>query len=88
LSYRVEFSRAARNRFLRLDRSQKERVGARVDELASNPYDPRISGLLANKGDLRKSRVGGWRIIFIVKDQSRTVYILALERRGQVYQRL
>jgi mRNA-degrading endonuclease RelE of RelBE toxin-antitoxin system len=87
LSYRVEFSRAARNRFLRLDRSHKERVGARVDELASNPYDPRISGLLANKGGLRMSRVGG-RIIFSVKDQSRTVYILALERRGQVCQRL
>ena len=86
--YRVEFSDRARKDFSRLDRSLQRRIGIRIDELADNPRDARVSGTLTNAGDLRKSRVGGWRIIFTIDDANRVVYLVTIERRGQVYERL
>jgi mRNA-degrading endonuclease RelE of RelBE toxin-antitoxin system len=32
--------------------------------------------------------VGGWRIIFSVNEGDRTVDVVTVERRGQVYQRI
>ena len=88
MSYRVELSDRARKDFNRLDRNLQRRIGARIDELAHDPRDSRISGTLTNAGDLRKSRVGGWRILFTVDDANGIVYLVTIERRGQVYKRL
>jgi mRNA interferase RelE/StbE len=88
LNYRVEFSARARKDFNRLDRNLQQRIGARIDELAQDPRDQRISGTLTGVAGLRKSRVGGWRILFTIDDVNRVVYVVTLERRGQVYKRL
>ena len=88
MSYRVELSERARKDFNRLDRKLQRRIGLRIDELAQTPHHPRISGALTGAGDLRKSRVGGWRIIFTVDDANHVVSLVTIERRGQVYQRL
>jgi mRNA interferase RelE/StbE len=60
----------------------------RLDQLAANPFDPRIAEPLTNKGALRKSRVGGWRIIFRVEREILEVPVITIARRGQVYQRM
>ncbi len=60
----------------------------RLEQLAENPYDARFSGALTNKVPMRKSRVGGWRILFTVADDKRILHIVMIERRGQVYQRI
>jgi mRNA-degrading endonuclease RelE of RelBE toxin-antitoxin system len=39
-------------------------------------------------GDLRKSRVGAWRIIYQVVEETKIVYVVTIERRGQVYKRI
>jgi mRNA interferase RelE/StbE len=88
LTYRVELSDRARKDFNCLDRNLQRRIGARIDELAHTPHDSRISGTLTGAGVLRKSRVGGWRIIFTVDDERRVVSLVTIERRGQVYKRL
>lgn len=71
-----------------MTRGIQERVLNRLDQLAEAPHDPRLSNLLTNRGSLPKSRVGGWRIIFSVDEDSKTVYVVTIERRGQVYQRI
>jgi mRNA-degrading endonuclease RelE of RelBE toxin-antitoxin system len=57
-------------------------------KLAEDPFDQRISSPLTNQEGLRKSRVGAWRIIFTVDEPERIVFIVMIERRGQVYQRI
>jgi mRNA-degrading endonuclease RelE of RelBE toxin-antitoxin system len=44
--------------------------------------------MLTNQGGLRRSHVGGWRIIFAVDEEGRTVDVVTIERRGQVYHRI
>jgi mRNA interferase RelE/StbE len=88
VSYQVELSaRAARDLDV-LGRDVQERMTQRLEQLKQNPLDKRLSGQLKNQGGLRKSRVGGWRIIFVVDEAKKTVQVVTIERRGQVYKRI
>jgi len=60
----------------------------RLERVAQDPYNARLSGPLTNQEGFRKSRVGGWRIIFTLDDAERSVRVVTVERRGQVYQRI
>ena len=71
-----------------LDNKTKRRMLDRIAELAGAPYDPKLSLKLTNQGGLRRSRVAGWRIIFLVDDKVRTLTVVTIERRGQVYKRM
>jgi mRNA interferase RelE/StbE len=86
--FRIDLSNRAARDLDRLGRDARERMLKRLEQLAEDPYEPRMSAQLTNQGDLRKSRVGGWRIIFRVDDASRTLNVVTIERRGQVYQRI
>jgi mRNA interferase RelE/StbE len=84
--YRVELSHRAARDLDRLGRDIQERMMRRLEQLAQDPHDARLSGVLTNQGGLRKSRVGGWRILFTVDDEKRSLHVVTIERRGQVYQ--
>ena len=71
-----------------LDDKLKKRMLGRIAELADAPYDPKLSIKLTNQGGLRRSRVAGWRIIFLVDDKAKTLSVVTVERRGQVYKRM
>ena len=72
----------------RLDRPTKQRITQRFEDLCRDPFDPRISAPLTNAGNLRKSRIGGWRIVFTVDRGRLVVFVVAIDRRGQVYHRI
>lgn len=88
MRYRIDLSNRAARDLDRLGRDVRERMLKRLEQLAEEPYEARMSAPLTNKGDLRKSRVGGWRIIFRVDDADRALNVVTIERRGQVYQRV
>lgn len=71
-----------------LDDKTKKRCSAGSRNKPSAPYDPKFSIKLANQGGLRRSRVAGWRIIFLVDEKAKTLSLVTIERRGQVYKRL
>jgi mRNA interferase RelE/StbE len=86
--YRIELSNRAVRDLDRLGRDVQERMTKRMERLAQNPYKARVSVPLAGYDGLRKSRVGGWRIIFTVDDDARRLQVVTIDRRGQVYQRI
>jgi mRNA interferase RelE/StbE len=86
--YRILLSNRAAKDLDRLNRNTQQRVVRRLEELADAPFDPRLSSPLTNAGGLRKSRVGGWRIIFLVNEESTSLEVVTIQRRGQVYQRI
>lgn len=71
-----------------LDDKVKRRMLERIAELADAPYDPKLSIKLTNQGGLRRARVAGWRIIFLVDDKANELTVVTIERRGQVYKRM
>ena len=88
MNYEVRLSNRAARDLDRLGRESLERVVRRLEQLAQAPYNPRFSNRLTNRGELRKSRVCGWRIIFFVDEAGRAVEVVTVERRGQVYRRI
>jgi mRNA interferase RelE/StbE len=86
--YRVRLSERAAKDLDRLNRDTQQRVLQRLEQLAQAPFDPRFSIQLKNAGGLRRSRMGGWRILFEVDEPNTTVEVVTIERRGQVYKRM
>jgi mRNA interferase RelE/StbE len=88
VKYQVRLTDRAAKDLDRLNPDTQQRVLHRLDQLAETPFDPHLSIPLKNAGGLRRSRVGGWRIIFEVDDKSKSIDVATIERRGQVYQRI
>jgi mRNA interferase RelE/StbE len=88
VKYRIEISSRAARDLDRLSRDVQQRMMRRLEQLADDPHNARLSSQLTNQGELRKSRVGGWRIIFTLDLEKRNLFVVTVERRGQVYQRI
>ena len=88
MRYQVRLSDRAAKDLDRLNRQTQERMVKRLEQIGDAPQDPRFSSMLTGQGRLRRSRVGGWRIIFAVDEEEQTVNVLTIERRGQVYHRI
>ncbi len=85
MKYLVSVSHEAEKILDRLDRHTERRLRARFVQLGDDPFDPRLSAPLSDRPGLRKSRVGGWRILFTVDRDATAVNVVAVDTRGQVY---
>jgi mRNA interferase RelE/StbE len=85
VNFSVSIAREAEKILDRLDRPTERRIRDRFVQLAADPFDPRLSSPLTERHGVRKSRVGGWRILFSVDREARVIYILTVDTRGQVY---
>jgi mRNA interferase RelE/StbE len=85
VNYRPVLSDEAAKTILRTDSKLRTRLQKRIRELADDPYDPRLSSPLSGRAGVRKSRVGGWRILFTVDRERQLVQVAAVDTRGQVY---
>jgi len=70
----------------RLDRKNEKRIQARLEELAVNPSGPRISNKLETVAGKRYSRVGDWRIVYEIAENSDTIFVITIQHRSRVYQ--
>ncbi|MFN0102791.1 MAG: type II toxin-antitoxin system RelE family toxin [Bryobacteraceae bacterium] len=87
MSYRVVLAHEAEKILDRLDRPTERRIRTRFAQLAEDPFDPRLPAPLTERAGVRKSRVGGWRILFLVDRDADTLSIVTVDTRGQVYKR-
>jgi mRNA interferase RelE/StbE len=85
VTYRVVVTHEAEKILDRLDRATERRIRARLAQLADDPFDPRLSAQLTERAGVRKSRVGGWRVLFTVDRDAKTLNFLTVDTRGQVY---
>jgi mRNA interferase RelE/StbE len=85
VNFRLSIAHEAAKILDRLDRPAEQRIRTRFIQLAIDPFDPRLSAPLADRGGIRKSRVGGWRVLFTVDREAKVIHILSIDTRGQVY---
>lgn len=88
MKYQVRPSSKAIKELERLDRATLRRVQTRIDELADNPLDPRLSRQLEMAPERRYSRVGDWRIIFAVNEAEKVLEVAAIQHRSRVYKKV
>ena len=88
MNFGISIAREAEKLLDRLDRQLEHRIRARFTQLAVDPLDARLSTPLTARPGIRKSRVGGWRILFTVALEARMIYVITVDSRGQVYKHL
>jgi mRNA interferase RelE/StbE len=80
----VEFERRADRDLERLDRKLRRRVIDAIETLARNPGAN--SNLLKLRGrDEHRLRVGEWRVLLALNRKGRTITVLRVRPRGNVY---
>jgi len=85
--YEVQFARSARKELEKLDDAVAIRILDKIESLGKNPY-PRESVKIRTTEDLRRIRVGMYRILYTVNDERYLVDIAAIRHRRDAYQQL
>ncbi len=88
MTFRLRVSRDALRYLQRLDAPSQERIARRIDQLLDDPLDQRLGKPLHGQADLRAARIGGWRLLYSVDQESQTVTVERIAPRGQVYRNL
>jgi len=88
VSYQVRFEKAAERDLAALARAMQRRVIERIEPLADDPRGPGTKALKASLRGLRCLRAGDWRISYQVDDEARTVTVVQIAHRRDIYQRL
>lgn len=82
-SYRIEIVRSAEKELRAVPSPDLSRVVKRIRALASNPRPPAGEKLSGAEGF--RVRQGDWRIVYQVDDAARSVLILKIGHRREVY---
>lgn len=83
-TYDVRISRTAERQLARLDRATQRRVSAAMLSLASEPR-PRGCRKLFGYDDVFRVRVGRYRLLYSVSDDTVVIVILKVGHRRDVY---
>ncbi|MHC5057731.1 MAG: type II toxin-antitoxin system RelE family toxin [Planctomycetota bacterium] len=84
MSYEIQIKASALKAIKKLERRIRERVVARIVELADDPR-PRGSTKLSGPESFYRVRVGDYRIIYEVKADALVVLVLKVGHRRDVY---
>jgi mRNA interferase RelE/StbE len=83
LAWTVRFAAGAEKTLLKLDPPIARRIIKKLEQICSNPRQTGES----LQGDERawRYRIGDWRVICDLVDASRTVYVMRIGHRSDVY---
>ena len=84
--YEVRYQKQAAAQLFRMPRSVAQRISARIDAVAADPYagHPNATRLKGRDGDFRL-RVGDWRVIYSLNDEHKVLLVAKIDQRGRVY---
>lgn len=85
--YQVELSHKAVKQFLNLRATAQDRIRAKIDALARDPR-PRGCEKLEGMKSSYRVRAGDYRIVYAVSDELRTVEVVRIANRRDVYRGL
>jgi len=87
MTYSVAFRPSARKDIDALPQNVFKRVQVKIDALGANPRPPTCVKLTGHES-LYRLRVGDWRVVYAVNDQSRIVTVTVVAHRREIYRGL
>ena len=87
MKYRIEFKRSAAKALRKIPKSDQKRIAHKIDSLSANLPDPATTKM---KGDnpFHRVRVGDYRIIYEIHEDTLLILVLKIGHRKEVYRRL
>lgn len=83
--YRITLRNNAAKFLKKLSRDQYRRFSNALYALAENPLSGDIKKLRGDVSGAYRLRIGKWRVLFIRNDDIRTIDVVLIEKRGDVY---
>jgi len=87
MTYLVQLHHQAEKALDRLDQVTAGRILGRLDQLAKDPVDKRISNEVKMNPGRRYAKVGDWRIIYQIDEEVRVVIVTAIQHRSKAYRK-
>jgi mRNA interferase RelE/StbE len=81
--YQVVLTRSAKRDLAKLDATLRRRVGEKLRYLATTPRGMDTTKVVSE--DTFRTRVGDYRIVFTIDDETHTVTVDRIEHRSDVY---
>lgn len=88
MAWRIEYLRAARKDIAKLDRQTAQRIKDFLEKRLARLDDPRSTGNAlkgSTLGEFWKYRVGDWRIIASIDDETMRILVVRIGNRKEVY---
>lgn len=90
MAWKIEFSEGAKKNIGKLDRQVASRIVRFLSERVATLDDPRSLGEAlsgSTLGEFWKYRVGDWRLVCSIQDDTIVVYVLKIGNRREVYKK-
>ena len=83
--WRIEYNSNAAKALRRLPRNIAGLIRRKIESLAVDPYAPNnnVKPLAGRPG--HRLRVGGWRVIYELRNEAHVIHVLTIAPRGGVY---
>jgi mRNA interferase RelE/StbE len=81
--YNIIFEKKALDFFTKLDKTNQERIGRKIELLKNNPqlgYP-----LIGNLSGLWKLRIGDYRVLYKIKNEQLIVLVIKIGHRKNIY---
>lgn len=85
--YQVKYHPDAKKTLAKIRRGDRKMAILIADAIDALSVNPRPDGCTQLTGDQFRIRKGGYRILYVVKDDVLLVLVLVIDRRGEVYGR-
>ena len=85
IRYRIRISPAAQRDFQRLDKTIQDRMAIAILKLETNRHPQQFKPLAGRATAQFRLRVGDYRILYDVYDEKKTVLILRIGHRRDIY---
>ena len=83
--FKILIKRSAANELRKIHGKDRDRIVARIRDLAS---DPRLPGSKKLSGEEKyRVRQGDYRILYEILDEAVTVYVVRIAQRGEAYRK-
>ncbi len=88
MAWSIDYTDTAKRQLRKLDKQSAHRIIDYMDERIASRENPRSTGkaLTGPLGDLWRYRVGGFRVICDIQDDTLRVLVVRLGNRRNVYQ--
>lgn len=81
----LQFSSRARKFLKRLDRVSWYRIIEKIEELKKDPFPHKVKRVEGRKEKTFRIRVGDYRILYIVLNETNILFISKIEKRPRAY---
>lgn len=80
--WQIKWSKTAEKQLSRIDNKDAQKIVTKLEEITGNPYayTEKLAGF-----DLRKLRVGNYRVILGIEGQKMIIFIVEVRHRSKIY---